>query len=393
MKRGLTGHHVPISTVGERAQAFVPHPLPPQPPVDVDGEMGVLLDEASTALGRLDGIFSLLPDPALFLYTYVRKEAVLSSQIEGTQSSLSDLLRHEVEGTPAGLEADVAEVSCYVDAMQHGLALLEKGAPLSLRMIREIHGRLLSHGRGSTKMPGEFKRSQNWIGGSRPGDARFVPTPPDMTLEAMGALEKFIHNDPVTTRPLLKAALAHVQFETIHPFLDGNGRLGRLLITFILCKEGVLQQPLLYLSLHFKRHRDRYYELLQSVRTDGDWEEWLRFFLEGVIETASEAVTTARRLLDLFHRDRDRIQGAAASVLRLHEKLQRQPLVSAAQAAKVIGVSIPTATKAIQRLEEFGILSEITGGSYGRFYAYAAYLDILNEGAEPLRNETSTNHQ
>jgi Fic family protein len=362
----------------------VPNPLPPEPAINVNGEMGKLLDAASTALGRLDGISSLLPNPTLFLYTYVRKEAVLSSQIEGTQSSLSDLLRHEVEGTPAGLDTDVREVSCYVDAMQHGLSLIEKGDPLSLRMIREIHNRLLSHGRGSTQMPGEFKRSQNWIGGTRPGNARFVPTPPDMTLDAMGALEKFLHNDPVTTRPILKAALAHVQFETIHPFLDGNGRLGRLLITFILCSEGVLQQPLLYLSLHFKRHRDRYYELLQSVRMDGNWEEWLQFFLEGIIETAGEAVTTARRLLDLFHRDRERLKGAPASVLHLHEKLQQHPVVSASWVAKSISVSIPTANKALQRLGKLNILSEITGGTYGRYYAYTEYIAILNEGAEPI---------
>ncbi|MCU0794397.1 MAG: Fic family protein [Akkermansiaceae bacterium] len=256
MQRGIIGYYIPTTTAGEVVRAFVPHPLPPSPPLVVDGEMGILLDAPSTALGRLDGISSLLPDPRLFLYTSIRKEAVLSSQIEGTQSSLSDLLRHEVDGTPAGLLADVTEVSSYVDAMEKGLKLLADGQPISLRMIREIHARLLAHGRGSSIQPGEFKRSQNRIGGSRPGNARFVPAPPELTLETMGALERFIHNDPVPTRPLLKAALAHVQFETIHPFLDGNGRLGRLLITFILCAEGVLSQQLLYLSLHFKQHRD-----------------------------------------------------------------------------------------------------------------------------------------
>lgn len=384
MHRGLTGHYVPISTVGEHAKAFVPHPLPPVPPIHVDGELGTLLDAASTALGRLDGISSLLPDPRLFLYTYIRKEAVLSSQIEGTQSSLSDLLRHEIQGTLGALGDDVSEVSCYVDAMEHGLKLLADGQPLSLRMIREIHARLLANGRGASKQPGEFKRSQNWIGGSRPGNARFVPAPPELTLECMGALEKFLHNDPVTTRPLLKAALAHVQFETIHPFLDGNGRLGRLLITFILCAEGVLSQPLLYLSLHFKRHRDTYYELLQDVRLTGDWEKWLTFFLTGVIETSREAVSSARRLLDLFQADRLRLQSEAASVLRLHEVFQIHPVLSANAAADLIKASQPTVNMAFKKLTALGLVHEITGGNYGRLYAYTRYLEILNEDGEPL---------
>jgi Fic family protein len=249
MLRGLTGHYIPISTTGETAKAFVPRALPPDPGLEIDEELGTLLDAASTALGRLDGISLLLPDPGFFLYSYVRKEAVLSSQIEGTQSSLSDLLSHELENTPAGLGEDAAEVSCYVDAMQHGLTLLKKGEPLSLRMIRDIHRVLLSHGKGSGKIPGEFRTSQNWIGGSRPGTARFVPPPPDLLMQVMGNLELFVRDHPIKTRPLLKAALAHVQFETIHPFLDGNGRLGRLLITFILCAEGVLDSPMLYLSL------------------------------------------------------------------------------------------------------------------------------------------------
>ena len=384
MQRGLSGHYTPISTVGEPARAFVPHPLPPEPPINVDGEMGTLLDAASTALGRLDGISSLLPDPRLFLYTYIRKEAVLSSQIEGTQSSLSDLLRHEIDGTPSALRDDVTEVSCYVDAMEHGLKLLEDGQPLSLRMIREIHARLLANGRGSSKQPGEFKRSQNWIGGSRPGNARFVPAPPDLTLECMGALEKFLHNDPVTTRPLLKAALAHVQFETIHPFLDGNGRLGRLLITFILCAENVLSQPLLYLSLHFKQHRETYYELLQEVRLTGDWEKWITFFLTGVIETSNEAVTNARRLLDLFQKDRTRLQSEAASVLRLHDAFQLHPILSSSSAADRIHATAPTVNNGFKKLESLGLIHELTGGNYGRLYAYTAYLNILNEGGEPL---------
>lgn len=381
MQRGLSGHYVPISTVGETVKAFVPHPLPPDPPLQLDGELSTLLDAASTAIGRLDGVSRVLPDPHLFLYTYVRKEAVLSSQIEGTQSSLSDLLQHEQDGAPSVPLDDVTEVSCYVATMQAGLARLAAGEPISLQLIRDIHAELLAHGRGSGKQPGEFKRSQNWIGGSRPGNARFVPAPPDLVMETMGALEKFIHNDPVKTRPLLKAALAHVQFETIHPFLDGNGRLGRLLITFLLCAEGVLTQPMLYLSLYFKRHREDYYRLLQEVRMTGDWEAWLGFFLTGVIETSEQATATTGRLLRLFENDRARLSGESASVIRLHGHLQKIPVISAAQAAKAIEVSIPTARSAIAKLVGHGVLRQITKGDYGKMFAYGEFLDLLNEDA------------
>lgn len=379
MQRGPSGHYLPISTAGEAARAFVPAPLPPVPPLEIDGELGALLDAASTALGRLDGISLLLPDPGLFLYTYVRKEAVLSSQIEGTQSSLSDLLSHELDNTPSGMLEDVSEVSCYVDAMQHGLDLLKSGTPLSLRLIREIHARLLAHGRGSGKMPGEFRSSQNWIGGSRPGNARFVPPPPDAVLETMGALELFLHDQPVKTRPLLKAALAHVQFETIHPFLDGNGRLGRLLIPFILCAEGVLDAPMLYLSLYLKKHRDDYYRLLQEVRVDGVWEDWLTFFLTGVVETSAAATQTARRLLQVFQRDSEILRSEAASVIRLHQHLQRKPVISIAEAARSLNISAPTAAKALATLEARSIVREITGQQYRKLYSYQEYLDVLNE--------------
>jgi Fic family protein len=379
MERDPTGHYLNISTVGETARAFVPGNLPPDPPLALDGDLGVLLDAASTALGRLDGISVVLPDPDLFIYTYVRQEAVLSSQIEGTQSSLSDLLRHELSGTPVGLMDDVTEVSCYVDAMQYGLERLRSGEPISLRMMCEIHGRLLAHGRGSGKQPGEFRRSQNWIGGSRPGNARFVPPPPDAVMDCMGALEKFIHDDPERTRPLIKAALAHLQFETIHPFLDGNGRLGRLLITFLLCAEGVLQQPMLYLSLHFKQHRDEYYRLLQHVRETGDWESWLRFFLEGVVATSNTAIHTAKRLLALFSEHRSHLAGANSTVLRLHEWMKRHPIASASAVAGALQIAHPTATRALRTLEKEGVLHEITGGSYGRLYAYTGYLDIIND--------------
>ena len=277
MKRGLTGHYVPLpSTAGENARAFVPHLLPPDPPLVLDAEIQELVEKAMLALGRLDGLTTALPDPTLFLYSYIRKEAVLSSQIEGTQSSLSDLLLFEVEGVSGVPLDDVQEVSNYVAAMSYGLKRLEE-LPLSLRLLKEIHGVLLAKGRGSKQEPGEFRRSQNWVGGTRPGNAKFVPPPADHLLECLGALEKFLHNDPVKTPLLIKAALAHVQFETIHPFLDGNGRLGRLLITFLFCAEGTLSEPLLYLSLYFKQYREQYYDLLQSVRLTGDWEAWLRF--------------------------------------------------------------------------------------------------------------------
>jgi Fic family protein len=379
MRRGLAGHFLPIASSGEQARAFVPAPLPPEPPLDLTGSLGELLDAAAVALGRLDGLSLLLPEPRLFLYTYVRKEAVLSSQIEGTQSSLSDLLQHELDSTPAALEADVTEVSRYVAAMELGLARLKEGVPLSLRLLREIHACLLSHGRGSSKEPGEFRRTQNWIGGSRPGNAAFVPPPPDALWETMGALEKFLHDEPVKTRPLVKAALAHVQFETIHPFLDGNGRLGRLLITLLLCAEGILSQPLLYLSLHFKEHRSEYYRLLQEVRETGDWEAWLEFFLQGVVRTAASATQTARRLLSLFQSDSIQLQGESATVLRLHTLLQQKPVLSVSVAARELGVTSPTATKALRTLEQKGIVSEITGGEYRRLYAYSRYLDTLNE--------------
>jgi Fic family protein len=379
MRRGLTGHFIPIASSGEQARAFVPAPLPPEPPLDLVGPLGELLDAASVALGRLDGLSLLLPEPRLFLYTYIRKEAVLSSQIEGTQSSLSDLLQHELDNTPAALEADVTEVSRYVAAMELGLARLKESVPLSLRLLREIHACLLSHGRGSSKEPGEFRRTQNWIGGSRPGNAAFVPPPPDALWETMGALEKFLHDEPVKTRPLVKAALAHVQFETIHPFLDGNGRLGRLLITLLLCAEGILSQPLLYLSLHFKEHRSEYYRLLQEVRETGDWEAWLEFFLQGVVRTAESATQTARRLLSLFQSDRIQLQGESATVLRLHTLLQQKPVLSVSVAARELGVTSPTATKALRTLEQKGIVSEITGGEYRRLYAYSRYLETLNE--------------
>ena len=381
MIRGLTGHYVPLpSAAGEKARAFVPNPLPPDPPLDLQPELQELVSQAMLSLGRLDGLAAVLPDPALFIYSYVRKEAVLSSQIEGTQSSLDDLLLFENDATPGVPLDDVQEVSNYVAAMNHGLHRL-KTLPLSLRLMKEIHGVLLSKGRGSKKEPGEFRRSQNWVGGSRPGNAIFVPPPPDHVLECLGAVEKFLHNDPVKTPVLIKAALAHVQFETIHPFLDGNGRLGRLLITFLLCAEGALREPLLYLSLYFKQHRQRYYELLQAVRLTGDWEAWLRFFLTGVAETAAQAADTARALMKLAAADEKRVEAigkAAGSALRVHRMLQAQPLISIASASKQLKLTFPTVTASLKHLEKLGIVRETTGSKYGRLYAYVRYLKILN---------------
>lgn len=388
MNRGITGYFVPVSTLGEHCSAFVPAPLPPVPPLKLDDGLHEQLQDASLAVGRLDGQLDVLPDRQVFLYSYVRKEAVLSSQIEGTQSSLGDLLTHELDAAPGVPQDDVEEVSCYVSALELGMKRLSEGMPVCLRLITELHGRLLSSGRGSGKQPGEFRRSQNWIGGTRPGNARHVPPPPDLVLGCMADLEKFLHDDPVRSSTLVKAALAHVQFETVHPFLDGNGRLGRLLIALVLSAEGMLRQPMLYLSLYFKEHRSDYYAHLQQVRETGDWEAWLSFFLRGVKVTAEDAALTARRLWTVFREDREELHGlpgATGSLLQAHEHLQRVPLLSVSRAAEKMKVSLPTAAKALQRLQQLGIVREITGGKYGRLYAYDAYLTMLSEGTEPLR--------
>lgn len=381
------GHKVTISTAGEATTAFVPPPLPPTPSVELP-RLYRQLENANRALGRLDGVTSILPDTPLFLYMYVRKEALLSSQIEGTQSSLSDLLLFENEEAPGVPIDDVQEVSSYVAAMEHGLERIRAGFPISLRLIRELHDILLSKGRGSSKQPGEFRRTQNWIGGTRPGNALFVPPPPELVMELMSHLESFIHDDKVEIPSLIKAGLVHVQFETIHPFLDGNGRLGRLLITFILCAQGILKEPIMYLSLYFKSHRSRYYELLQGVRERGDWEAWLEFFLDGITETSLQAADAAREILNLFETDRihiERLGRPAASALRVHQLLQQKPIINIPDAAKKLGISVPTITKSVQHLEDLRIVREITGKQRGRVFAYGGYLDILSRGTEPLR--------
>lgn len=390
MRRDATGRYEITSTAGEAVLAFVPAPLPPKPPVVLEGPLQTLHEKALLACGRLDGVSSLLPDPELFLYTYVRREALLSSQIEGTQSSLSDLLLFELEEAPGVPFDDVVEVSSYVAGLEHGLTRHAEGFPLSSRLLREIHARLLARGRGADRLPGEFRRSQNWIGGTRPGNASFVPPPPGLVEDCMAALEQFIHGGPQgehTLPVLVRAALAHVQFETIHPFLDGNGRLGRLLIVLMLIEAGVLGQPLLYLSLFFKQHRSRYYELLDGVRQNGDWEAWIDFFLEGVESTASGAVATAQRLLELFRVDEARLMGlgrSGVSVQQCYRALRRRPLTSINQLRELSGLSFPTASKAIETLVGLGIAREITGGRRNRLFAYDAYLAILSEGTEPL---------
>lgn len=382
MKRGKTGCYDVATAGGEVVRAFIPVPLPPDPPLVLDGRLQQLLERAVLSLGRLDSLTTLLPDTDLFLYTYVRKEAVLSSQIEGTQSSLSDLLLFELEEAPGVPVEDVVEVSNYVAAMEHGLGRLREGFPLSNRLLREIHGVLLARGRGREKDPGEFRRSQNWIGGSRPGNAAFVPPPPQVVQDCMSDLERFLHADedvPV----VIRAALAHVQFETIHPFLDGNGRVGRLLVTLLLCHAEVLKAPLLYLSLYLKENREEYYHLLDRVRQDGDWEAWLAFFLEGVRQTAEGAVSTARRLVALFQEDRDRIQArgrAAGSALRVHDVLKQRPITSLQEIRRRAGLSFPAASDAMALLMELGVVRELTGKKRNRVFGYTHYLAILGEG-------------
>ncbi len=382
-----SGDYVFTSTTGESVRAYVPRSLPPDPPVVLDALLP-LLDRATHALGRLDGLSKILPDPDLFLYPYVRKEAVLSSQIEGTQSSLSDLLLFESEAAPGVPLDDVREVSNYVAAMQHGLDRLRGGFPLSLRLIREIHGILLRGGRGEHETPGEFRTSQNWIGGTRPGNATYVPPPPERLMECLDSFEKFLHDETVRLPLLVQLGMIHVQFETIHPFLDGNGRLGRLLITLLLCARGALTEPLLYLSLYFKTHRSYYYDLLQRVRTEGAWEEWLAFFLEGTETTARQAADTATELIHLFDADRKRVQAIgrpSLSALRVHEYMQRKPLIVIGPAARELHLSVPTVTSSLAQLTELGIVVEITGRARDRVFAYRRFLDLISAGTEPIR--------
>ncbi|HEX9640105.1 MAG TPA: Fic family protein [Candidatus Krumholzibacteria bacterium] len=367
----------------EGYRAFLPAPLPPKPPVRIAGELQRHLSEADRALGRLDGSVQTLPNPDLFVYMYVRKEAVLSSQIEGTQSSLQDLLAAEAQLTDDRRPRDVAEVVNYVRAMKHGLARLAE-LPVSVRLIREIHAELLHGARGSRLTPGELRRTQNWIGpgGCTLAEATFVPPPPDELPAALGALETFLHQHD--DLPLLvKIGLAHAQFETIHPFLDGNGRVGRLLITFLLCERGVLHKPVLYLSHYFKRHRQVYYERLQAVRDAGDFEGWLVFFLRGVAEVSVEAADTARRILELREQHRraitDQLGRAAGNGHRVLERLYEQPILSVKDAQTLLGTTFAGANQIVQRLVTLGVLRELTGQARHRRFRYDAYVRLFEE--------------
>lgn len=379
------GRFAETTVGGETVRAFVPPPLPPTPAIDV---LPLLerLSAAERALGRLDGITTLLPRHELFLYMYVRKEAVLSSQIEGTQSTLTDLLRFEAAAEAGRSFDDVREVSNYVDALMFGLNRLEE-LPISLRLIREMHALLMDGNRGGEKNPGEFRRSQNWIGGTRPGNAMFVPPPVGELPVCLAAFEDFLHEERSALPPLLKAGLLHVQFETIHPFLDGNGRIGRLLITLYLCAKGSLRAPLLYLSLFLKTNRSEYYRLLQDVRETGAWEAWLAFYLTGIEQTANQAFDAASRIVELFKADRDRISGdsdRAGSALRVHEWLQANPFATSNHIVQEIGLSAPTVNSALADLERLGIVSEITGKRRNRVFSYTNYLEILSEGTDPV---------
>jgi len=387
VKRGLTGQYQITKVGGEEVRSFIPFPLPPKPPLDLSSSRQHLLERATLALGRLDSITILLPDPDLFLYSYVRQEAVLSSQIEGTQSSLSDLMMFELQEAPGVPLDDVVEVSNYVAALEYGMGRIRNGFPLSNRLIREIHARLLSTGRGSEKSPGEFRHSQNWIGGTRPGTAHFVPPPPTYVEDCMADLERFIYDKNTPYPALIKAALAHVQFETIHPFLDGNGRVGRLIIAILLHHSGVLSQPLLYLSLYFKKHREEYYRLLDLVRQEGDWEAWLDFFLEGVEQTANGAVMTAQRLIKMFAEDEEKLKTlkrAAISAMNIFNVFRSRPILTIGEVCKRSGMTFPSASKAIENLIKVGIVQEITGKQRDRIFVYKQYLLILSEGTEQI---------
>ncbi len=386
MRRRETGRYAVTAAGGETVRAFIPSPLPPVPALALDGPLQRSLETATLALGRLDGVSTLLPDKEVFLYSFVRKEAVLSSQIEGTQSTLSDLLLFELDESPGVPLDDVVEVSSYVAALEHGLGRLRGGFPLSNRLIREIHGVLLSRGRGAGKAPGEFRRSQNWIGGARPGAAVFAPPPHTAVPDCMAALERFLHAEDDGLPVLVRAGLAHVQFETIHPFLDGNGRVGRLLVTLLLCHAGVLRDPLLYLSLYLKQRRGAYYALLDQVRRTGDWEAWLAFFLDGVREAAEAAVSTSGRLLERLASDRAAVERRgrrAGSALRVHDALSARPVLSLRQICARTGLSFPASSSAMRLLVDLGIAREITGRPRNRLFVYARYLAILNEGTEP----------
>jgi len=382
MKRS-TGTYRTTVVGGEKVRAFVPHPLPPKRPVlRIEGELAERHAEAIAAIGRLEVAGAMVPSPDWFLYGFVRKEAVVSSQIEGTQATLEDVVVYEV-AHQSERPADVEEVCNYVEALAYARAELAKpkGLPLCVRLLCAVHKRLMKGVRGSEKLPGEIRTSQNWIGGTRPGNALFVPPPHEVVPEVLASLEKWIHSDDPLP-PLIKAGLAHVQFETIHPFLDGNGRIGRLFITLLIEHWNLLSSPLLYLSLGFKRHRQEYYRQLDAVRAGGNWEGWVSFFLECVRESADDGVSTAQRLFSLVGADRRKLsdlKSVTVSAIRLFELLPQHPMVTLSKAMELVGATKPTTGKAIDALTKAGILAEITGKKRDRIYAYRAYLDVLAE--------------
>jgi Fic family protein len=370
-------------------RAFVPSPLPPDPPVAIDGDLLTLLSEADLSLGRLDGVVKVIPDPGFFVAMYVRREAVLSSQIEGTQSTLEDLLEVELEPRSHGVNSDVGDIVNYVAAMNYGLARLDQ-LPLSLRLIREIHGELLKDGRGAHATPGEFRRSQNWIGpkGATLRRATFIPPPVPEMQHALRDFEGFLH-DGAGLPLLVKAGFAHAQFESIHPFLDGNGRVGRLLITFLLVYGGALRAPLLYLSYYLKLHRSEYYDRLMAVRTKGDWEGWMRFFLRGVAETAKEATDTAEQIFDLRERHRSLVmEEAGANGLKLLSTLFQRPLVNVNLVSQEVSVAFPTANRLVGRFVDLGLLREVTGQQRSRMFRYESYLQLFDEPEADAEEQT-----
>jgi len=383
MDRGITGHYSSAIAGGIACEAFVPAPLPPNPPLEIGSKLQGRINKAMLALGRLDAISTMLPDAHLFLYSYIRKEAVMSSQIEGTQSSLSDLMLYEMEGVPGVPMDDVQEVSCYVSAMNLGIQRIRDSHPISYRLLSELHQVLMTSGRGVNRCPGEFRKTQVWIGGHRPDEATFVPAPANELADCWAELERFINDIPETTDPLIKAALSHVQFETIHPFMDGNGRIGRLLIPLILVQAKVIHGPVLYLSVFFKKHRQVYYERLNQVRLTGDWEAWLLFFVDAVTETANQAVDTAQQLNLLRQKDKARITEIgrlAGSANKIIDAMFEQPIASVNKLIELTGLTAATVGKALDTLEHsVGIVKEITGQKRNRVFAYTGYIDILNQ--------------
>jgi Fic family protein len=386
MPKRTTGRYEAVTVGGEKVNAFVPLDLPPaRPALAIDAKLEHRLGQAEQALVRLDLAGEMVPSIDWFIYAFVRKEAVISSQIEGTQASLVDLLAFEAEERPQP-NADVEEVTNYLDALTYARGQLasKRGLPLSLRLLNEAHKRLMRGTHGGGGEPGEVRRSQNWIGGSRPGNAVYVPPPADKLPQLLSALEKYIHADDRLPK-LVRTGLSHVQFETIHPYLDGNGRIGRLMIALLLQHWGLLKAPLLYLSLFFKRHREEYYRRLNLVRLEGDWEGWMDFFLDGIATIADEAVASARELFNLVSTDRTRlldIDSASLSALRLFERLPRHPIVTVTSAMKLLNTSKPTATRAIEVLSAIGVLTETTGKKRDRSFVYRAYMERMRAGTE-----------